>query len=137
MTIRPEKISELAQEWARLGLKEADLLEKFIRASGPGGQKVNKTASAVYIKHLPSGHEVKVQVHRSQAMNRFLARRLLAERLAAELDGAKGAEVARIEKLRRQKRKRSRRAKARMLSDKRAQGEKKAQRGRPRPDGER
>ncbi len=117
--------------FVRLGIREQDLLEKFIRASGPGGQKVNKTSSAVYLKHLPSGLEVKVQTNRSQVINRFNARRLLAKRMASIIDGAKSAEAEQIEKLRRQKRKRSRRAKQRMLADKRVHSDKKARRSKP------
>jgi protein subunit release factor B len=96
VVIGESKTRALLALMERLGIREADLLEKFIRASGPGGQKVNKTSSAVYLKHIPSGMEVKVQTNRSQAMNRFLARRLLADRMAAIVDGAQSAEAARI-----------------------------------------
>ncbi len=82
MPVSPETETQLEARMNALGIKEADLVEKFVRASGPGGQKVNKTSSAVYLKHLPSGIEVKAQEHRSQAMNRFFARRrILVERL--------------------------------------------------------
>jgi protein subunit release factor B len=130
-TVTDAKQRELQALFVRLGIREQDLLEKFVRASGPGGQKVNKTSSAVYLKHLPTGTEVKVQVHRSQSINRFQARRLLAARLLAKVEGVATAEAARIEKVRRQKRKRSKRAKARMLDDKKVAGEKKASRRRP------
>jgi protein subunit release factor B len=119
MPVSPDTETQLEARMAALGIKEADLVEKFVRASGPGGQKVNKTSSAVYLKHLPSGIEVKAQEHRSQAMNRFFARRILVERLERERLGKASAEEQRIEKIRRQKRKRSRRSKARMLADKR------------------
>ena len=84
--VRPEKESQLLERMARLGMRECDLVEKFVKGSGKGGQKVNKTSSCVYILHRPSGIEVKCQRERSQAMNRFLARRELCERLAC--DGA-------------------------------------------------
>src|SRR5687767_10140492 len=109
--ISTEKQAELARLFERLGIREEDLLEKFVRSSGPGGQKVNKTSSAVYLKHVPSGMEVKVQSARSQALNRFNARRLLAKRMEDERLGKQSAEAARVEKIRRQKRKRSKRAK--------------------------
>ena len=130
-TVTDSKQRELQALFLRLGIREQDLLEKFVRASGPGGQKVNKTSSAVYLKHLPTGFEVKVQVHRSQSINRFQARRLLAARLLAVVEGVASAEAARIEKVRRQKRKRSKRAKARMLDDKKVVSDKKASRRRP------
>lgn len=115
---------------AGLGITEADLVEKFVRGSGPGGQKINKTSSCVYLLHRPSGIEVKCQRERSQAMNRYFARRELCDRLEARIKGAASARQQEIEKIRRQKRRRSRRQKARMLEGKRQHGEKKALRGR-------
>ena len=104
------------------------MVERFVKGGGPGGQKINKTAVAVYLKHVPSGIEVKVQAGRSQAMNRFFARRLVCDKLEARLLGQASAEQQRIEKIRRQKRKRSKRARERMLRDKRHQADKKASR---------
>jgi protein subunit release factor B len=113
-----------------LGIDESDLTEKFVRGSGAGGQKINKTSSCVYLHHRPSGIEVKCQAGRSQALNRLLARRLLCERLEALRDGvASAAEQAR-ERIRRQKRRRSRKQKERMLEAKRRTGQKKSGRTR-------
>lgn len=131
MNISAEKVAELQRLFDSLGIREEDLVEKFVRSSGPGGQKVNKTSSAVYLKHIPSGLEVKMQENRSQALNRFNARRLLAKRMEAIKLGKQSAEAARIAKIQRQKRKRSRRAKAKTVADKRAQGDKKASRRSP------
>ncbi len=66
---------------ACLGVREEDLKETFVRSSGPGGQKVNKTSSCVQLTHLPTGLSVKCQQERSQTLNRFLARRLLLDRI--------------------------------------------------------
>ncbi len=120
-----EKAAELEQRLLNLGVRAEHLQEKFIRASGPGGQKINKTSVAVYLKHLPSGMEIKVQTARSQAMNRFLARRLLADRLEAQHEDKRRAEEQRVAKIRRQKRKRSLRAKNKILAAKQHQAEKK------------
>jgi protein subunit release factor B len=128
-----EKEAALAARLAGLGVKPEDLVEKFIRAGGPGGQNVNKTSTAVYLKHLPSGIEVKMQQERSQALNRFLARRTLADKLEGRLRGEQSAEAARVAKLRRQKRKRSRRAKEKILAAKSKLANKKASRAAP-PD---
>ncbi|KAF1827505.1 uncharacterized protein K489DRAFT_302942, partial [Dissoconium aciculare CBS 342.82] len=65
----------------RLVIPESDLDESFLKGSGPGGQKINKTSSAVQLKHLPTGIVVKCQETRSRDQNRKLARRILAERL--------------------------------------------------------
>ncbi len=129
-----DKETALAARLAGLGVKSEDLVEKFVRAGGPGGQNVNKTSTAVYLKHLPSGIEVKMQQERSQALNRFLARRALADKLEARLRGAQSAEAARVAKLRRQKRKRSRRAKDKVLAAKHLQAARKTARARPDPD---
>lgn len=134
LPVGEEKARELARLMASAGIEEADLEEKFIRASGPGGQKVNKTSSAVYLRHGPSGEEIKVQISRSQALNRYYARKLLAERMQTAKLGKQSKEQARIEKLRRQKRKRSRRAKAKTVADKRVLGEKKRGRTKPKAD---
>ena len=111
---------------SRLGVREEDLRETFIRSSGPGGQKVNKTATCVFLVHLPTGLSVKCQQERSQALNRFLARRLLLDRVERLRTGLVSAEKMRIEKIRRQKRRRSRRAQEKTLAAKRLRSEKKA-----------
>jgi protein subunit release factor B len=101
------------------------LEESFIRSSGPGGQKVNKTSTCVFIRHLPTGLSVKCQRERSQSINRFLARRLLLDKIERMQLGIIDAEKQRIEKIRRQKRKRSKRAQEKMLEDKHRDAQKK------------
>src|SRR3989338_7307154 len=108
--VSPKKQLELAALMHRLGVQESEFEESFVRSSGPGGQNVNKVATCVVLRHRPSGLEVRCQRERSQALNRFLARRVLLGRLEAQRLGAASAEARRIAKLRRQKRKRSKRA---------------------------
>jgi len=108
-----------------LGIYERDIEESFVRSSGAGGQHVNKTSTCVQLLHRPTGMMVKCQEDRSQAVNRFLARRLLVEKIEGDILGRKTAEQQRREKIRRQKRRRSRRAKEKMLSNKHHQAEKK------------
>jgi len=126
--VSPEKEQALAERMERLGLCESDIVEKFIRSGGHGGQNVNKVATCVYLKHIPTGFEVKCQEERSQALNRYLARRILADKVEAAILGKQSEEEQRIARIRRQKRKRSKRAKEKMLADKRHVAEKKKDR---------
>lgn len=120
------KEKQLLERMRSLGVREQDIEEQFIHSSGAGGQNVNKVSSCVVLHHRPSGIRVRCQKERSQALNRFLARRLLLDKVEAAIKGQADDEMQRIAKIRRQKRKRSRRAKLRLLADKRHQGEKKS-----------
>jgi protein subunit release factor B len=111
----PDTDTQLAERMARLGVRETDLLETFVRSGGPGGQNVNKTSTCVLLVHRPTGLQVKCQATRHQGRNRELARELLLDKLEALRKSRADAERARVEKLRRQKRPRSRGAKERML----------------------
>lgn len=125
MPVRREKFQELAERMARLGVAESDLREHFTRSSGPGGQKTNKTSTCVHLVHVPTGLAVKCQEERSQALNRFLARRILLDRIERQQEGFLGEERRRRERIRRQKRRRSQRAKERVLREKHLQSAKK------------
>ena len=92
-----------------LGIQEQDIEEKFVRSSGRGGQKVNKTSTCVYLKHIPTGIEIKCMEERSQSLNRFLARRELVRRME-RLTGQMTHEEREIRKKRMQKLKRRKRA---------------------------
>ena len=120
-----DKEKALKVKMVSLGVKESDLTELFVLSSKPGGQKVNKTSACVYLKHRPTGIEVKCQQERSQALNRFLARRILVNKIETLVLGREAEDEKRIEKIRRQKRRRSRRAKEKMLKDKKLHSEKK------------
>lgn len=125
MAVSPEKEEALRERMSRLGVAESDLRETFIRSSGPGGQNVNKTSTAVFIVHLPTGLSVKCQQERSQALNRYLARRLLLDRIERVQTGLRVQEKMEREKIRRQKRRRSKRAQEKILLLKHHQGKKK------------
>lgn len=118
----------LRDRMLKLGIREIDIVESFIRAPGPGGQHVNKVATAVYLKHAPSGIEVKCATERSQSHNRFAARLLLVDKMEEALLARALAEIQRLEKARRQTRRRSKKAKEKMLARKRRHSEKKARR---------
>lgn len=129
--VSPEKEAQLLQRMSDLDIKEEDIIEKFIRGSGKGGQKINRTASCVYLMHHPTGIEVKCQNERSQAMNRFYARRELCDKVEALVLGKASREQQEREKIRRQKRRRSRRAKEKILNEKRKTSKKKQLRQSP------
>jgi peptide chain release factor len=132
--LNSEKLTALEQRMAALGIAEADLLEKFVRGSGAGGQKINKTSNCVFLKHLPTGVCIKCQLDRSREMNRFLARRELCEQLESIAKGTANAKTQAIEKMRRQKRPRSRNSKNRSVADKRILSQKKSMRRPPSGD---
>lgn len=134
MVISKEKTDQLHLRMEKLGIRDDDLIEKFILGSGKGGQKVNKTASCVYLKHLPTGIEVKCQRERSRELNRYYARKDLCEKIEEQLFEVKSAKQQVIEKIRRQKRRRSRKQKEKMLKEKRIQSEKKTLRKKPHQD---
>jgi len=129
-----ETQAALEQRMHDLGIRAEDLLEKFILGSGAGVQKINKTSSCVYLKHLPSGIEIKCQAERSRTLNRFLARRELCDRLDEIRLGKESAHRQAQEKIRRQKRRRSRRSKQQSVADKRLLSHKKSLRHRPSAD---
>jgi len=129
--VSPEKTRALLERMRALGVRDEDLDESFVRAGGAGGQNVNKVATCVVLRHRPSGVAVKCQEARTQAMNRFLARRRLCDELDALRRGEASEAAQKAAKIRRQKRKRSKRAKEKLVADKRAHGEKKAARRAP------
>ena len=128
--VSPDKEKLLRERMQALGVREQDIEEQFVRSSGAGGQKVNKTSTCVVLHHRPTGLRVKCQRERSQALNRFFARRILLDKIEAKLTGAKSAQEQAVARIRRQKRKRSRRAKLKLLAEKRHQSDKKLSRAR-------
>jgi protein subunit release factor B len=129
MPISAEKENAIAARMQELGVSDNDFEESFVRSSGPGGQKVNKSSSCVYLVHIPTSLSVKCQRERSQSLNRYLARKLLLDKIERLQKGFIAKEKEKLEKIRRQKRKRSKRAKEKILADKHQQAEKKVLRG--------
>jgi protein subunit release factor B len=120
----------LTKRMQRLGIGDADLEETFARSSGPGGQNVNKVATAVTLRHRPSGTSVTVQDSRSQARNRKLARERLLDAVEQAQEKARAAKIAERAKARRQKSPRPAGLKQKILEAKRRRGEIKRQRAR-------
>ncbi len=123
--VSEKKNRQLEEKMKSLGLKDADFEESFIRSGGAGGQNVNKVSSCVALRHRPTGLAVKCQRERSQALNRFLAKRQLVEMIESRVRGAESSQRQAVEKVRRQKRRRSRRAKEKMLDSKKRHAVKK------------
>ena len=120
----------LQDRMSRLEIREEDLREDFIRGSGPGGQKINKTSSTVVLRHLPTGIEVRCQRERSQSQNREVARAELCDRIEAFRAEEKLAAQNQREKSRRQNRARPRSLKKKFVESKRRRAQVKSGRGR-------
>jgi len=123
--VSPLKEKGLIKKMEALNIHEKDIKESFVRSGKKGGQHVNKTSTCVYLRHIPTGIEVKCQEERSQSVNRYKARVILVKKIDQLVKGKESEEIQRIEKIRRQKRKRSKRAKEKMLTEKKITSEKK------------
>jgi peptide chain release factor len=127
--------TQIMERLAALGWSAAEVEEKFVRGTGPGGQKINKTSSTVWLRHAPTGVEVRCQRERSQAVNREVAWADLCAKLEARARAATSAVVDAREAERRRTRPKSRGQKLRMLAAKKIRAGHKAKRGRVGGDG--
>ncbi len=124
--------TQIEQRLAAVGVQAQDVVERFVRGSGPGGQKINKTSSTVWLRHEPTGVEVRCQRERSQAQNRELAWTELCEKLELRQRLAIAAVRDERERARRRNRRRSAAQKARLVAGKRNRADIKTRRGRVR-----
>jgi protein subunit release factor B len=126
--VSPEKENKLREKLYSLGIYEKDIEESFFRSRCRGGQNVNKVATCVHLKHIPTGTEVKCQKARTQGLNRYHARVLLYKKIEHAVNREESEEAKRIARIKRQKRKRSKRAKEKMLEEKHHTSQKKKDR---------
>jgi protein subunit release factor B len=116
--VRPAKIEALRAQFQKLGLQESDLDEKFVRGSGKGGQKVNKTNNCVQLIHRPSGVQVNSHHERERSLNRFHALRQLCDAIErGQKGGLTSAEQTKLDKIRKQKSRRKRRSSSKTKDD--------------------
>lgn len=127
---------DILEKAAKLKIDGEDIEEKFIRGSGAGGQKINRTANCVWLKHLPTGVEVKCQRHRERERNRTSGYKLLINKIEEIVLGKESEVAKKAFKVRKQKKRRSRRAKEKMMDEKSRRGAVKENRKPPRRDGE-
>ncbi len=132
--ISREKMRRVLERLASLGVHRDDLEESFVRGSGAGGQKINKTSSTVVLRHLPTGIEVRCQEERSLTQNRCLARIELCEKIESRRLRQKLAKAAAVSRQRAKNRRHSAAEKARLLESKRRRSQTKRLRGKPRND---
>ncbi|MBF0429665.1 MAG: peptide chain release factor-like protein [Fibrobacteria bacterium] len=107
--IRPEKQKKLRELMGKLGIREEDLEEKFLAPGSKGGQKANKTACLVHLKHLPTGLEVRSSKSRLREDNRFFARRLITEKIQ-EMETGTSPRLVKLAKIKKQKKRRRKKA---------------------------
>ncbi len=119
---------DLLQRLAGLGVSPSDVEERFVRGAGPGGQKINKTSSTVWLRHAATGIEVRCQRERSQAANREIAWLELVARLEKRQRAAEEQRQHEHEKNRRRNRQKSRAQKTRMIASKKHRAKLKTQR---------
>ena len=125
--VSPEKNASLKERMEKLGIKESDLEESFIRSGGNGGQNVNKVATAVFLSHKLSGIEVKCSIHRTQGLNRYKARDILCRKLEEKLSGKESGSARHKSKIKKNKIKREKRHREKISEIKAAELESEAE----------
>ncbi|MCD6109846.1 peptide chain release factor-like protein [bacterium] len=119
--LKPKTLRKIKE----LDIKPEDIEEQFIRGSGHGGQKVNKTSSTVRLKHLPTGLEIRCQEHREQSKNRITAYKLLVDKIEDLIRGKESEKAKKIYKIKKQKKRRSKKTKEKLLKIKKQRKTKK------------
>lgn len=132
--ISKQKLEALDRRLAELKISADDLTIKAVLGSGPGGQKINKSASTIYVKHHPTGIEVKCGKERSRSLNHYRALQLLCDKIEAMIHGELSRKAKEIAKIRKQKQRRSRKVQKKLVEDKRQLSQKKQLRKSPHPD---
>jgi len=127
--------TQIVARLVAVGASPEQVTEKFVRGAGPGGQKINKTSSTVWLRHGPSGIEVRCQRERSQASNRVTAWLELCAKLELRVKKVSDAAIDRREEERRRTRQKSRRQKVRMIESKKHRAQSKSRRGKVNTEG--
>lgn len=120
---------QIVERLARLSVRPEEVDERFVRGTGPGGQKINKTSSTVWLRHEATKTEVRCQAQRSQSANRLMAWEDLCDKLEAQAQTIKAAAQQEHEVKRRRTRTKSRSQKLRMIETKKIRARHKGRRG--------
>ena len=121
---------QIQKRLLRIGVRVEEVDERFVRGTGPGGQKINKTSSSVWLRHRPTAIEVRCQTERSQAANRETAWQELCAKLETRLREQKESLTQARELERRRTRQKSRSQKLRMIESKKRRAKVKTTRSR-------
>jgi len=98
------KIEELKERIQRLNINLEDIDEKFVRGSGPGGQKKNKTSNCVRLYYPELSIEVRMQEDRRRSVNRFLALREIIDKIEMVISPSTSKKLKQIKKIKQRKR---------------------------------
>jgi protein subunit release factor B len=104
-------------------VKPENIVEQFVHGSGHGGQKINKRSTRVFLRHLPTGIEVRCQKQRSQHLNRVDAYTILIERVAQLNEAEQLVQSWEVHRQRVQKRRRPKAVKEKILREKKQRSE--------------
>lgn len=108
--VSPQKIQDLKNRIQKLQININEIDENFIRGSGHGGQKINKTSNCVVLSYPKLNLIIKNQESRQRSLNRFLALRELIDQIELKISPETSQKLKAIAKIIKQKKRRTKRS---------------------------